>query len=269
MILGALRPCGVCRGRGVYRHPAAAVAPRHRGGTAIKAVLFDIDGTILKCHGAGKRSLERAAMDIFGTAGLMDSVDFQGKTDPLILYESLVPAGVGREEIRANMDRLKDRYLFYLDRLITAANVTLLPGVLPLLRELSANDSAVLGLLTGNFSAGARIKLSAHGLGGYFRFGVFGDDTAVRNEMPAIARERIRGLLGADIGFGEMVIIGDTVHDIECGKNAGAVSIAVGTGWTEERELVSMKPDFYFPDLSDKDGVLSAIFDGRGPGTAE
>ncbi len=229
------------------------------GGIEIKAILFDIDGTILRCQGAGKRSLESATMDVFGTTGLMDEVHFQGKTDPLIIYEALLPAGVEADAIRENMEALKERYLAYLQKNIMEVDVVLLPGVRELLDELDGSRDVIVGLLTGNFSMGARIKLSAVGLEGRFPFGVYGDDTCIRNEMPGIARRRIKDLTGDEVDFTDLLVVGDTIYDIECGKSSGAISMAVGTGWTDEKELLLRNPDLYFRDLSDTPRVLSTI----------
>lgn len=198
-------------------------------------------------------------MDVFGTAGIMDEVHFQGKTDPLILYEALLPAGIEAGAIRDRMDALKERYLSYLEKNILEVDVILLPGVRELLDELSGARDVIVGLLTGNFSLGARIKLAAVGLEERFTFGVYGDDSCIRNEMPGIARRKIRELRGEDVDFPDMLIVGDTVYDIECGKASGALSLAVGTGWTDEKELLARNPDFYFRDLSDTQRVLSTI----------
>lgn len=229
------------------------------GGTDIKAILFDIDGTILRCQGAGKRSLERAALEVFGTTGAMDTVHFQGKTDPWIIYASLEPAGFAREEIAGRMEALKERYFSHLRRFIREVDVTLLPGIRALVGELQADEDTVVGLLTGNFIEGARIKLGVFDLFSSFTMGVYGDDAEVRNEMPAIAREKIRALSGDAPGFDEMLVIGDTVHDVECGKHSGALTLAVGTGWTPPEELRARTPDLYFDTLEDTPTVLAGI----------
>jgi phosphoglycolate phosphatase len=226
----------------------------------IKTILFDIDGTILRCHGAGKRSLESALIEIFGNTGAINSVHFQGKTDPIIIYESLLPAGFSMEQIDKDMDKLKERYFHYLQENINKAEVTLLPGIMTVLRSLNANPEILVGLLTGNFLEGAKIKLSVFDLFKRFKFGVFGDDTYIRNDMPGIAKNKIKKLFNSDITFNEMIIIGDTIYDIECAKYSGAISIAVGTGWTDEAVLKSKKPDYYFKDLSDNKEVIKAMY---------
>jgi len=224
-------------------------------------VLFDIDGTLLKCYGAGKKSLIQACQEVFGTVGTMHAVDFQGKTDPLILLESLGIMGYREEDIRRNIEELKNRYFGHLRRNIYDSSSVLLPGVEELLVRLSDSDSAMVGLLTGNFRESARIKLDRFNLNRFFTFGVFGDDAAYRNDMPPIARSMIKESFNIDVPYRNIVIIGDTVHDIACAKASGAVSVSVGTGWVDPGVLLALEPDYYFKDLSDVDSVMKAILD--------
>jgi phosphoglycolate phosphatase len=221
--------------------------------------LFDIDGTLIKCFGAGKKSLIRACEEVFGTAGNMDTLDFQGKTDPLILQESLGIMGFDENDIDRNIEALKARYFHHLRTNIIDGTSVLLPGVDELLQKLSCVKTILLGLLTGNFKESAAIKLGRFDLNRYFAFGVFGDDAAFRNHMPAIARKIIHNEFGIDIPFKDIIIVGDTLHDIECAKSAGAVSISVGTGWIEKKTLISHAPDYFFDDLGDTDRILQAI----------
>jgi phosphoglycolate phosphatase len=225
----------------------------------IKAVLFDIDGTLLKCFGAGKKALVRACQEVFGTVGRMNAVDFQGKTDPLILLESLGIMGYREEDINKNIGELKERYFRHLGEYIFDSTSVLLPGVEEILEKLSGTEGVLLGLLTGNFRESARIKLGRFDLNRFFAFGVFGDDASYRNDMPAVAKDVILRDFGIDLAFGDMVIIGDTVYDIECAKTAGAVSISVGTGWLDREVLLSRNPDFFFEDLGDTGRVMEAI----------
>ena len=56
-----------------------------------------------------------------------------------------------------------------------------------------------------------------------------------------------------------MLIIGDTIHDVNCGKSLGVRSIAVGTGKQDKNTLLNENPDFYFDNLEDDKGFLEAI----------
>lgn len=189
----------------------------------------------------------------------MEAVDFQGKTDPLILRESLGVMGFSEDDINRGIDGLKRRYFERLADYIRDSASVLMPGVEDLLERLAGMDSVLPGLLTGNFRESARIKLGHFGLNRYFEYGVFGDDAAYRNDMPPIARRILRERYDIDLPFDDIVIIGDTAYDIECARASGAVSVAVGTGWVGKEALLSHGPDHYFEDLSDTDGVLAVI----------
>ena len=204
-----------------------------------------------------------AVKEVFGTAGSMESVNFQGKTDLLIISESLAPEGIGIREIESSLRDLKMKYFRNLREMLPGHGATLMPGIRELLDKLISTRGVLVGLLTGNFMESAFIKLGRFSLGGYFRFGVYGCDALQRNDMPGIARERIRNDFSIDHDFRDMVIIGDTVYDIECSKKSGARSISVGTGWTGKEILLSQEPDYYFDDLAHTDRVMDAILEGR------
>jgi phosphoglycolate phosphatase len=222
-----------------------------------KAILFDIDGTILNCHSAGKEAMLQAVEKTFGTIGLMKELDFQGKTDLLILKESLEPAGIAMTEITMKLSQLQNFYFELLVPLIKEKGILVHPGIPEMIKELSSSSNIALGLLTGNFETSGRLKVSEAHLNEYFDFGVFGDDTMIRNDMPFIAQRRIESLYGARISFEEMYIIGDTIHDIECAHNAGAKSICVGTGWANPADLKAADPNHYYDDFEDYKKVLS------------
>ncbi len=225
----------------------------------MKIILFDIDGTLLRCDGAGKRSMRRACLEVFGTAGRMDEIDFQGRTDLFILGESLRSAGLAESKIAEKMPAFTERYAAHLTRELETAAVTLLPGVTDLLDALSGAGNAVAGVLTGNIRAGAEIKLDRVGLRRFFPFGAYGDDAADRTLLPAIALERAGSAMGLDAAYGDMVIVGDTVHDIDCARAVDAVSVCVGTGWSGRQVLLERGPDHFFDDLGDTEAVIRTL----------
>ena len=225
----------------------------------MKAVLFDIDGTILNCNSAGRASLVQATLDTFGTIGRMDKIDFQGKTDPLILKESLSIMGFSDKDIEEKSGLLKEKYFFHLQENIKTHEVTIYPGIKEILLSLWQREDIMLGLLTGNFTESAKIKLSSHDLNKYFKFGAYGDDAPIRNLLPEIAQKRISEYFSMKIDFKDTIIIGDTIYDVRCAKYSGSVSIAVGTGWGKRDALENEKPDFYFDDLGDINAFMKII----------
>ena len=229
----------------------------------MKLVLFDIDGTLLRSDGAGRRAIHRALLEVFGATGPAD-YHFDGKTDKQIVRELMRGEGHGDEHIDASMQRLLDLYIGYLraELAAPAGRVRLLPGVSDLLDALESRDDIILGLLTGNLEQGARAKLEAVGLAfDRFRIGAFGSDHEHRPELPAIARTRARGRLGIDVRGEAMVVIGDTPADLTCGRSLGANAIGVATGRYSVEQLLEHDPVAAFPDLSNTDAVLRAILD--------
>lgn len=226
----------------------------------MRLLLFDVDGTLVMARGAGRGAFMTALYAVYGTAGGVETYDFRGKTDPRIVFDLMAAAGFDDAAVRARLDAFFARYVQDLETLLAdGARVTVLPGVADLVRRLSARDDAIVGLLTGNIEAGARIKLRSTGLLPFFRVGAYGSDDIDRRRLPAIACERARALVGHEFPFERVTIIGDTPLDVDCARACGALAVAVATGFHPADELAACAPDFLFTDLADVDGVLSAL----------
>lgn len=222
--------------------------------------LFDIDGTLIYAHGAGRRALSRALETVYGTTGPVTEFDFRGKTDPQIVFAMMRGAGVREEVIRARMEACFDAYVGYLEALIAdGQRIQVMPGMQEILQALSTRDDALVGLLTGNIERGARTKLRPTGLLPFFRVGAFGSDDPDRRRLPAIARERARALLGHDLPMERVTIIGDTPSDVDCARACGARAVAVATGQHSLDELAACGPDVLFTNFSDVDAALLAL----------
>lgn len=224
-------------------------------------VLFDIDGTMLLAHGAGRRCVHQAMMDVFGATG-PQSHPFDGKTDPQIVRELGLMAGITDDVIHAKMETALDRYYEHLEADITGApeTVELLPGVSELLDALDLRDDVILGLLTGNIEAGATLKLRAVDIAPErFVVGAYGSDAASRPALPAIAQQRATALLGDLLPGSRIVIIGDTPHDLTCGRAIGARAIGVETGRFRAADLHPYAPLAVFADLTDTALVVNTI----------
>jgi phosphoglycolate phosphatase len=227
----------------------------------VKLVLFDIDGTLLRSDGAGRRAVTRALREVFGSTGPSDYW-FDGKTDPQIVRDLMRLDGHEDARIDADMRRLLDRYIQFLREELgdPGFRASPLPGVPELLDALDARDDVILGLLTGNIEPGAHAKLHAVGIDpARFRVGAYGSDHEHRPELPAIAQRRTRDALGVHVEGPSMVVIGDTPADVNCGKALGARAIAVATGRYSVDELLEHAPVAAFPDLSRTADVLDVI----------
>ncbi len=228
----------------------------------MRLFLFDIDGTLVSVRGAGRTAFARALEQTYGTAGTIERYDFRGRTDLSIVHELMTEAGLDLERIRARVDDCFQAYARELSQLIgDGSRVQVLPGVADVVRRLGARPDAVVGLLTGNIEAGARIKLEPTGLWPLFRVAAYGGDDADRRRLPAIARARARAL-GHEFTFDRITIIGDTPLDVECARGCGAVAVAVATGQHPADELATCRPDLLFRDFADVDRVVARLADG-------
>lgn len=225
----------------------------------LKLVLFDIDGTLLMSGGGGKRALNKAFMALFGVSEAFEGIPVAGRTDHLIFEDAVARAGVTvTTESRANFYTCYFNFLRE-EILKPGPRKGIMPGVKELLSRLEANQNIVLGLLTGNFSEAAKIKLTYFHLWHYFICGAYGNDGVQRRELVPVAIKRARDL-GKDIqSAAQVIIVGDTPLDIECATSTGAVSIAVATGYFSTSELRSHGADHVMPDLQDSGAVIKII----------
>jgi phosphoglycolate phosphatase len=223
-----------------------------------RLVLFDVDGTLLSSGRAARESILAALSAVLGWEGSAEGNDFSGKTDPQILRELVLDA-VGRARFESAISAVLDRYVEELAKRLDPAAVVPKPGVRELLRTLAREPGVTLALLTGNIERGARMKLEPPGFNAYFPFGAFGDDSADRYCLPAIAVGRARERTGREFSGSSVVIVGDSVHDVACGRSIGARAIAVATGPTPAEKLAAEKPDALFGDFSDVGAAAEAI----------
>lgn len=222
-----------------------------------RLLLWDIDSTLISSGGAGERSLKRMVHERFGAEDDFRDIEIAGRTDAAI-----VTAILRKYQIEPSADNIRaflDQYIAGLEASLAQSSGRVLPGIEEILARLAANPDRVLGLLTGNLRRGAQLKLEHYGLWHYFAFGAFADDHADRNQLGAFACARAEELHRQPFTGAVIDVIGDTGHDIACGKVIGARTIAVATGsWTRER-LAAAQPDFLFDDFADVDTVMETL----------
>jgi phosphoglycolate phosphatase-like HAD superfamily hydrolase len=194
-------------------------------------VLFDVDGTLVLTGRAGLRGMTVAFSRLYGSASALEGIAVAGRTDRAIVSDALRAAG--RDVTPEEILRLREAYIadlqFEIGRPVADPS-GVLPGVVALLDELESQPDVSVGLLTGNFEAGARIKLGHFDLWDRFPFGAFGDDHDDRNALVPVALARARAAGAAETSLDRVVVVGDTPLDIACARAHGARAVAVATG---------------------------------------
>jgi phosphoglycolate phosphatase-like HAD superfamily hydrolase len=225
-----------------------------------KLVLFDIDGTLVLTGGAGLRAMNRACEEVIGHREALSGIPVSGRTDWSILHDTL--ARIGRELDQSLLERLRARYVERLGEEILQPGKGFngaLPGVPDLLNALQPREDVYLGLLTGNFHEGARIKLQRYDLWRYFRCGAFGDDAPDRNKLVPVAVDRALACGVPSIPAADVIVVGDTPHDVACAKAAGATAVGVATGGFTAEELRACGAPIVFDTLRDTEDVLTQM----------
>jgi phosphoglycolate phosphatase-like HAD superfamily hydrolase len=216
------------------------------------AWLFDVDGTLLSTDGAARQAFAHAVRERFGVEDDLADIPFGGRTEPLILADILHKHG------RRFEDGEEARFL---DSVFAAMRATFVPprgrlmlGVIELLERIEREPGWVKGLLTGNMTQMARIKLDRFSLADRFAFGAFGEEAPDRNALARVAVERVTRRYG--VPAARCVVVGDTEHDIACARAAGARVIAVATGTQSRAALEPHAPDLLLDDLTDPAAVV-------------
>jgi phosphoglycolate phosphatase-like HAD superfamily hydrolase len=228
-----------------------------------KLVLFDIDGTLLHTHGAGRRAIHAALLSEVVPPAAESRVRFDGKTDPQIVRELLAEVAHADQDDERRILAVCRRYVDLLAVELDAGTcrTTVYAGVTALLDGIEQRHDTVLGLLTGNVADGARLKLRAAGIApDRFRVGAFGSDHPDRTRLAAIAAARAAAFMGHVPSGAEIVILGDTPADMTCGRDVGARAIGVATGSYSRADLLAAGAHAAFESFAERAPVLAAIY---------
>lgn len=200
--------------------------------------LFDIDGTLLHAHGSGRAAFDQVFEAQHGLANASEGIRYGGKTDPGIV-EEIFRARIDRAPTAAETAAFLDAYVPRLRALLAKNGVVVIAGVIDALEALASRAEVVAGLATGNIRAGAREKLAAANLVSWFAtagaldhtIGGYGCDSPIRAELVARAIERGRArAAAANDTLEEVIVVGDTIHDISAARACNATVCAVATG---------------------------------------
>ena len=198
--------------------------------------------------------------EVFAVANAFQGIPMAGRTDAWILNDAAAAHGIPPDS--SHLARFKDAYVRYLAIELEKPGVNrkgLMPGVRELLDALAPRDEVFLALLTGNYEAGARLKLEYFDLWKYFSCGAFGDDAPHRNVLVPRALARVAVCGGPSFAATDAIVIGDTPLDVGCAAHAGARSLAVATGNHSVEELQAAGADDVLSDLGNTDEVLRVL----------
>lgn len=230
--------------------PAPGPAPARAGlDHPVRAILFDVDGTLLTTGGAGASAWSKACEKLHGSPVDIERITESGMTDSAVATAALRHV-LGRDPAPIEIDALTETYLEFLPGTVAASgSYRLSPGIVPLLERLSAGGIS-LGLTTGNVEPAARMKLERGDLNRFFAYGGFGSDSNLRPELTRRGMERGIDLSQGRLSRDDFITVGDTPLDILAAHEIGIRIVGVATGLYEVEDLAQAE----WPISSVEDG---------------
>lgn len=226
-----------------------------------RLILFDIDGTLITSGSIGKKYWKQRVIKAFQEAhGLtlknnFDSRDYNGLVDKHVFWKIASSVGISREHFEQKFSIMKSAFHRHLKKVVEESRVRYKPikDAQLLVERLLKEQDYVIGLITGNTEQNAWFKLQSASMAHYFKFGVFGDEVDDRESLARLAVTKASKYFNEELLQEEIVMVGDTIHDIRAGKAINAKTIAVTSGLTGTRdELVKAGADLVVDTLMDE-----------------
>ena len=193
-----------------------------------KAVLFDMDGTVLDTL-ADLTNAVNHILSEFNMPAIThrEAASYLGNGAAQLLRRA-VPADTGEDKL-AEMLRVYQPWYDSHCAILTAPY----PGILPLMEALKA--AGVKQAVISNKQDSAVKRLAARHFPGLLETAVGESDTVRRKPNPDAVLAALREM---EVQPRDAVYIGDTEVDIQTAKNAGLACAVVGWGFRTESELL-------------------------------
>lgn len=215
----------------------------------MKLLLFDIDGTLLKPLGVGKKAFIKALEKRYGKIKNIPNFAYDGLLDIEIVNKSLEMMGVKATE-EEKKQIIKNYVLNLKFEIPENVEEWLCPNV-PLILEKAKERKFALSVVTGNVKDAGLIKLSSVKLDHFFPTGAFGDDADERWKLVNIAKNKAEKVYNKKFKMEETFVIGDSLKDVYAARKNGAKAVSVATGLTPYEKLKEANPDYILRNFLD------------------
>ena len=201
-------------------------------------IVFDWDGTLMDSTAAIVKCIQLAAKDLALPIPEKQEAAFVIGLSLLEAMRAVMPHATANDHLN-----MVERYRYHY--LLNNHDLPLFEGVLEMLHDLKA-QGYFLAVATGKARVGLNRALHSVNLLSMFDATRCADETFSKPH-PAMLYEITREL-GQDMQ--RTLMIGDTSHDLQMAKNAGAASIAVEYGAHDTATLASLQPLYLAPSVT-------------------
>ena len=216
----------------------------HAPGRPVRAVLFDLDGTLLDSIPDLAEACHRMMVELGRAPHSIDTIrTFVGKGMLNLVRRCLTEHGAASDaELAAAVDVFRRHYAE-----VNGLATTIYDGVVPALEALQAQGVA-MACVTNKPAAFTGPLLERMGIARYFGATVSGDTLPEKKPHPAPLFHACE-LLGVTVA--ESLMIGDSANDAEAARAAGMPVLLVTYGYSEGMPVDSIECD----------GLLSSLVD--------
>lgn len=218
----------------------------------MKLVIFDLDQTLVDVFPFHNKATELTFRKIFNIKARMDEIDFGGKTIKKVFAELAILKKIPKSEIKRKIKTALKKYdQTFISILPKSTKKFVLPGASLLVNKLAKDKNNFLIILTGDSKKIAKTVLKRANLFIKFHFLITGEKTTNRIKLMKIAIKKAQKETKQK-KFEKIIVIGDSIHDIEAGRAVRALTIGILTGHHTKNQLKAKKADYIFKNLKDK-----------------
>lgn len=222
--------------------------------TPLRLVIFDVDGTLVDSQAHILAAMSAA----FESAGLFAPA----RADTLSIVGLSLPVAIARLVPNLDVvtqDRIVEGYRDAFARLRLqdgAALSPLYPGARDVLDRLAGRKDVLLGIATGKSRRGMTHLMALHGLQRFFHTVQVADDHPSKPHPSMITA----CLSETGVDSKHAVILGDTVFDMDMGRNAGIRALGVDWGYHPRENLVAAGAAAVLGSFGEVEDALQAIW---------
>ncbi|MGM9525527.1 MAG: HAD-IA family hydrolase [Peptococcaceae bacterium] len=200
----------------------------------LRGVLFDLDGTLINTNELIFQSYDYALDKVLHTSLPRTALtDTFGKPLQQIMQE------LGG----AQAEPLREAFVAY--TLAHEDQITLFPHVKETLMQLKASGIGI-ALVTSRLYRGAIRDLNLFDLVPYFDAFITPEATQKHKPHPEPAQKAAAAL---HLDPEQVIFVGDSSHDLQCGRNAGCRTAVVSYSVFPQNELLKCQPHYIIDDL--------------------
>jgi phosphoglycolate phosphatase len=226
----------------------------------MKLIIFDLDQTLVDLGQLHNEVTHRLLKEFFGVEAWLTEVEHSGRSQRDGLRHLATLKGVPQAVFEDGIDALLAEFgTEFATNMPPDISNHVLPGAAELLDTLSRTEHRV-ALYTGDAPGVVEAVLQATGLGHYFASRFSGTQFDSREDMVRAVIRDAETATGQGFQNKNVVIIGDALRDITCGRAVNAFTIGVATGYYSTLELAKAGADLVVGSLR-RDGqiMLAAI----------